>query len=256
MTSSSGSSTDRRRSDCLSESHQPRTLRTRCSSDSRKQVVPRQALSERNRPQFPDNRFFTVPGTVKTPKVCQSIHRPSRRRAYRSRKKCTEPVAPSSGLPTDRRRSDCRSEGHQPRTLRTRCIGDSRGRSTGPSRPRNPNSSHFAKISFRTAYDCASTRVLWIKRELPGRPTPGSRPGNAAKEFAEPGTLSSTFPTGFPLSRTAARGASSYRRPVLGARSNLCNRTCPFKGGDPRSSRKLHTSRSGLARASRSANRH
>ncbi len=41
-------------------------------------------------------------------------------------RKCTEPVAPSSGFPTDRRRSDCRSESHQPRTLRTRCIADSR----------------------------------------------------------------------------------------------------------------------------------
>ena len=46
-----------------------------------------------------------------------------------TRQKCTEPVAPSSGFPTDRRRSDCRSESHQPRTLRTRCIAHTRGRS-------------------------------------------------------------------------------------------------------------------------------
>ena len=45
----------------------------------------------------------------------------------RTTTKCTEPVAPSSGFPTDRRRSGCRSESHQPRTLRTRCIADSRG---------------------------------------------------------------------------------------------------------------------------------
>lgn len=42
-------------------------------------------------------------------------------------RKRTEPVASSSGFPTDLRRSDCRSESHQPRTLRTRCIADSRG---------------------------------------------------------------------------------------------------------------------------------
>jgi hypothetical protein len=41
-------------------------------------------------------------------------------------RKCTEPVTPSSGFPTDRRRSDCLSESHQPRTLRTRCMHDSR----------------------------------------------------------------------------------------------------------------------------------
>ena len=79
----------------------------------------RQALSELNRPQ--------IPTTARTPPRCPSVDRANGRSRHRSTKKCTEPVAPSSGLPTDRRRSDCRSEGHQPRTLRTRCIGDSRG---------------------------------------------------------------------------------------------------------------------------------
>jgi hypothetical protein len=49
-------------------------------------------------------------------------------------------------------------------------------------------------------------------------------------KFAEPGTLSSTFPTNLPLPRSAPRGASSYRRPVLGAVGNLRHRTGPFKG--------------------------
>jgi hypothetical protein len=40
--------------------------------------------------------------------------------------KCTEPVAPSSGFPTDLRRSDCLSGSHQPWTLRTRCNHDTR----------------------------------------------------------------------------------------------------------------------------------
>ena len=48
------------------------------------------------------------------------------RERVRAHKKCTEPVAPSSGFPTDLRRSGCRSESHQPHALRTRCISDSR----------------------------------------------------------------------------------------------------------------------------------
>jgi hypothetical protein len=57
-------------------------------------------------------------------------------------------------------------------------------------------------------------------------------PGTNARpqEFAEPGTLSSTFPTNLPLPRSAPRGASSYRRPVLGAGRNLRHRTGPIKG--------------------------
>jgi hypothetical protein len=43
------------------------------------------------------------------------------------KKKCTEPVTPSSGFPTDLRRSDCLSGSHQPRTLRTRCNHHPRG---------------------------------------------------------------------------------------------------------------------------------
>ena len=37
-------------------------------------------------------------------------------------KKCTEPVAPSSGFPIDLRRSGCRSGSHQPPALRSRCT--------------------------------------------------------------------------------------------------------------------------------------
>jgi hypothetical protein len=44
--------------------------------------------------------------------------------------KCTESGAPSSDLPTDRRRSDCLSEGHQPRALRPRCNRDTTAPST------------------------------------------------------------------------------------------------------------------------------
>ena len=69
-------------------------------------------------------------------------------------------------------------------------------------------------------------RVLW---SLERRKEAGHE-GPAAREFAEPGTLSSTFPTNLPLPRSAPRGASSYRRPVLGAGRNLGEETCPIKG--------------------------
>lgn len=46
---------------------------------------------------------------------------PRRGRNALSTQKCTESVAPSSGDPTDVRRSDCLSESHQPRALRARC---------------------------------------------------------------------------------------------------------------------------------------
>jgi len=126
--------------------------------------------------------------------------------------KCTEPVAPSSGFPTDLRRSGCRSESHQPRTLRTRCKPHPRGRvqpRQGALRGTSRNLRFFlyARVELR-----ATTHALAL---LERRNGPGTRPD--PKEFAEPGTLSSTFPTNLPLPRSAPRGASSYRRPVLGA---------------------------------------
>jgi hypothetical protein len=44
----------------------------------------------------------------------------------KSTQKCTEAQWPSSGLPTDLRRSDCLSECHRPRALRPRCTRDTR----------------------------------------------------------------------------------------------------------------------------------
>jgi hypothetical protein len=143
----------------------------------------------------------------------------------RSTTKCTEPVAPSSGFPTDRRRTGCHSESHQPRTLRTRCIADSRGPPGGPSRHPNRNFSQIAIFSFRNGQTATRTLCSRSVREEK-RPSAMARP----QRFAEPGTLSSTFPTNLPLPRSAPRGASSYRRPVLGAGRNLGHRTCPIKG--------------------------
>ena len=129
VASSSDLPTDHRRSDNHSESHQPQTLRSRCIRDSMDRMATGQAPLRPNSPQFA------------TPWSCRSRGRslrawisfPGRRRARsrvatenRSTTKRTEPVAPSSGFPTDCRRSGRRSESHQPRTLRTRCIGESR----------------------------------------------------------------------------------------------------------------------------------
>jgi len=143
----------------------------------------------------------------------------------RSTTKCTEPVAPSSGFPTDRRRSDCRSGSHQPRTLRTRCIAHSREVVAARQGIDNGTCRKLRSFLFTTAM----LRLAVCALAAPGeekRPDPRVRP----QEFAEPGTLSSTFPTNLPLPRSAPRGASSYRRPVLGAGRNLGDRTSPRKG--------------------------
>ena len=216
MAPSSGFPTDRRRSDNHSENHQPWTLRTRCIGDSMDRLVTGQAPVGRIRCNFRQS-FLARPGRSRGAGD-------SRWRRLRKRKR-TEPVAPSSGFPTDRRRSDCRSESHQPRTLRTRCIAHSRevvrarqGVETGTCRK-------LRCFLFTTAM----LRLAACALATPGeekRPDPRVRP----QEFAEPGTLSSTFPTNLPLPRSAPRGASSYRRPVLGAGRNLGDRTCPRKG--------------------------
>ena len=74
-------------------------------------------------------------------------------------------------------------------------------------------------------------------REKKKGPSAEARP----KEFAEPGTLSSTFPTNLPLPRSAPRGASSYRRPVLGAAALYANRDAPIKDSAEGIPRNLRT---------------
>ena len=77
----------------------------------------------------------------------------------RRKRKCTEPVATSSGFPTDRRRSDCHSESHQPRTLRTRCMGE-------PEDPLGPRS--------------RAPRSEISRKLRKSRSMSGSRPGGAS----------------------------------------------------------------------------
>jgi hypothetical protein len=80
-------------------------------------------------------------------------------------------------------------------------------------------------FSLRNGHTAVEPACSTVRGEKKG-PGAHARP----QGFAEPGTLSSTFPTNLPLPRSAPRGASSYRRPVLGAGRNLGDRTCPRKG--------------------------
>jgi hypothetical protein len=152
------------------------------------------------------------------------------------KEKCTEPVSPSSGNPTDLRRSDCHSESHQPWALRTRCkqhtmgIVHSRQGRVGRACPQ------FAKFSFHTVQTAHAGTCSSRSQERKG---PGTRA--RPQEFAEPGTLSSTFPTNRPLPRSAPRGASSYRRPVLGAAALYANPDASSKGPVEGNARKLRS---------------
>ncbi len=207
VTPSSGYPIDRRRSDCLSESHQPRALRTRCIDDSTKFLRDRQALAVTNYPQFPKMRSGIVarcPPRLKSARISGA-------------QKCTEPVAPSSGFPTDRLLSPvaCRGAINLGRSVL--------GASTTLRRPfrlvKAARSELVAicEIFFSHSVELRTSVCALVAQE---KEMKAGHEGPAAK-FAEPGTLSSTFPTNLPLPRSAPRGASSYRRPVLGAGGTL-----------------------------------
>ncbi len=187
VASSSDLPTDHRRSDNHSESHQPQTLRSRCIGDSMDRIATGQAPLRRISVQFAHNlRRRRDGGDERVAVLVRTgrARRVSRAGGCRSTTKCTEPVAPSSGFPTDRRRSDCRSGSHQPRTLRTRCIADSRGRPRARQGVQIATSRKLRSFLFATAKlrleDCALDRRGTKKR--PGtraRPQRVRRAGNA-----------------------------------------------------------------------------
>ena len=203
VASSSDLPTDHRRSDNHSESHQPQTLRSRCIADSMRSSRRRvKGARTRNRRNFRERLSRCCPQRA----VCSAGNTRTR--------KCTEPVAPSSGFPTDLRRSGCRSESHQPRTLRTRCIADSRGHSTRPSRHPEANFSQFAIFSFRTGSSCnRALSVLPPKRKKNGRARrPGRKDSPSRERFRPPSRRTFRFrvvllgglrPTGAPCSAQA-----------------------------------------------------
>jgi hypothetical protein len=92
----------------------------------------------------------------------------------RLNEKCTEPVAPSSGFPTDLRRSACLSESLQPRKLRARCGRDLRtSTSTLPTissasaiAPQKPGR-ECSRPSASSSMDVAPMPISNWRRHLP-----------------------------------------------------------------------------------------
>src|ERR671919_1015922 len=127
--------------------------------------------------------------------------------------KCTEPVTPPSGFPTDLRRSECRSESHQPRALRTRCNYDlmvSRNprQASASGRVRKLRFFPFTTVELQ-AGPCALEALA--RKEGPG---PRARPQNSPsrERFRPPSRRTFRFrvvllgglrPTGAPCSAQA-----------------------------------------------------
>jgi hypothetical protein len=209
VTSSSGNPTDLRRSGCHSESHQPRTLRTRCSRDSMRTA---RAGSSRRRRTSRNLRQRGLPGAWR----CKGddsakigpIAEPSRGDGFN--KKCTEPVSPSSGNPTDLRRSDCHSESHQPRALRTRCKQHTMGIVQSRQGPlgracRNLRSFLFTQVKLRMRVHA----LVAPKKEKGRARGPGRKNSPSRERFRPPSRQTVRFrvvllgglrPTGAPCS--------------------------------------------------------
>ncbi len=149
------SPTDPRRSGCRSEGHQPSALLTRCTEETKPWQSIRQVGKERKTRKQRKNSI-PLPHNPGYPALIS-------RTRCRSTQKCTEPVAPSSGYPTDRRRSDRLLGSHRPQVLRTRCIGDARdsGRPRQAARePLGHENMVFAKISLLAESDCGLSGLL------------------------------------------------------------------------------------------------
>jgi len=124
----------------------------------------------------------------------------------------TEPVAPSSDLPTDLRRGDCRSESHHPQALRTRCKRNTSGRN---SRGQSP-------------FDTKCRNLRRIGNFLRGSPKSSVFPRkNAPSRWPLRPTFRLTS-----AEATADRRAINLRRSVLGAIGTLGVRGGRVKGCD------------------------
>ena len=154
---------------------------------------------------------------------------------FRCTKKCTEPVSPLSGFPTDRRRSDCLSGSHQPRALRTRCKPHTRG----AGQPRQGRLERTLRKLRSFLFAQAETAIHRVCSESFERRKRAGPEGPTARKFAEPGTLSSTFPTNLPLPRSAPRGGFVLPAPRARRSRNVRKETCPIKGSRNETSRKL-----------------
>ena len=144
-----------------------------------------------------------------------------------STQKCTETGAPSSGFPTDLRRSDCLSESHQPPAPPSSVQSGHYGLEVPASSDLESRFSHFAVFSlqYRTYLRRASCALH--KRD---------------QGFAEPGVLSSTSPADLPLPRTALRESFVLLASRARRSGNLRSGAHPRKGIRRQKGRKLRTS--------------
>ena len=128
------------------ESLQPRALRARCNPQATALFHDRQAIAERMLRKL---RHFPLQGRFAL------LVDPC---ARKNTQKCTEAGAPSSGLPTDLRRSDCLSESHQPPALRPRCTRDTRASRQCRQAPSN-DKHRSLRLSLYKPNILASSRV-------------------------------------------------------------------------------------------------
>jgi hypothetical protein len=129
--------------------------------------------------------------------------------------KCTEAGAPSSGFPTDLRRSDCLSESHQPPALRPRCNWDTTTRATRRQDRSGAHCPLFATFSLHIGNTCVEHCVLYIN---------GTKDSPSRVRFRPLPRLTFRFRV-----RPSGR-ASSYSRPVLGAAAIYAPPTAPARG--------------------------
>jgi hypothetical protein len=137
----------------------------------------RQAAARRRRRNLRQVSF----GLVGAVRVAWRDDEMGRRRCDRTQK-CTEPVAPSSSLPTDRRRSGCRSESLQPQVLRTRCNRDSRTVSTARQGASAGSFRKLRSFLFTQVRTAASATCSY-----PAEEEKGAGPGGPAHEVRRAG---------------------------------------------------------------------
>jgi hypothetical protein len=137
-------------------------------------------------------------------------------------RKCTGPVAPSSGFPTDHRRSDCHSESHQPRTLRTRCKPHTRRRTRARQGPKSEDVAN-CDVFFSHRVQLQAKLLALVQTDRKRRP--GARPGRkyspSRERFRPPSRQTVRFrvvllgglrPTGAPCSAQAGLYVARWRR--------------------------------------------
>jgi hypothetical protein len=243
--------------------HRPQALRARCMAESRDRVGSRQAAirqecrSLRSFAEFHDGvsraarvEVTDMPAPIRdgtrararrgasrrrSPVGARTAPRPGerrirlRQRSLRARmdaQERTEPVASSSGSPTDLRRSGDLSELHGLRSLRARCYCESRRPADGRQEYETREKPLFASFPTQTA-------------EFADAPRCSTQVGPAIRRA---GAGSSTRPADLPLPRPATRCGFFLSAPPARRSGNLRLQPRPGKGAAARKPRKLRGS--------------